>query len=96
MCWKCGKKFDFSQSVFRESTCPECGADLHCCRGCRFYSPGNHYDCRETVEDFVAEKTRANFCEHFSAGENASWKKPFGLDSEKKDSARSAFDALFS
>lgn len=96
MCWNCGKKIDLSQSIFRESTCAECGADLHCCRGCRFYLPGSHYDCRETVEDPVAEKTRANFCEHFSAGENSAWKNNSEAGSEKSSSARSAFDALFS
>lgn len=93
MCWKCGKILPSSESVFRDSTCPECGADLHCCRGCKFYSPGNHYDCHETVEEEVMEKTRANFCEHFSQRENSASN---GLDSEKKNSARSAFDALFS
>jgi hypothetical protein len=38
---------------------------MRCCKNCAFYNPGAHYDCRETVEELVADKERANFCEHF-------------------------------
>lgn len=98
MCWKCGEKIDLSQGVYRNSVCPKCGADLHWCKGCKFYSPGSHFDCRESVEDLVKEKDRANFCEHFMAGKNSVSANE--INSEKKANekraARSAFDALFS
>lgn len=73
MCWKCGAEQDFSHSVYRSSTCASCGADLHSCRGCAFYAPGSHFDCHETVDELVADKERANFCEHFKAGRNSKW-----------------------
>lgn len=73
MCWKCGAEQDFSQSVYRDSVCPACGADLHSCRGCAFYAPGSHFDCHETVDELVADKERSNFCEHFKAGKNSKW-----------------------
>lgn len=98
MCWKCGEEIDLSKGVYRNSTCPVCGADLHCCRGCKFYSLGNHFDCRESIEDLVKEKERANFCEHFMAGKNSSSasKTDSEKNANKKQAARSAFDALFS
>ena len=55
MCWKCGKEIDVSVKIYRDSEC-ECGADLHCCKNCKFYSQGSHYDCKESIEDFVSEK----------------------------------------
>lgn len=74
MCWKCGAEQDFSHSVYRSSTCASCGADLHSCRGCSFYAPGSHFDCHETVDEVIADKEHANFCEHFKAGKNSKWK----------------------
>ena len=104
MCWKCGAEQDFSHSVYRDSLCPSCGADLHSCRGCAFYAPGSHFDCHETVDEIVVEKERANFCDHFKAGLNSKWKKIAGGDgaapggqsgASAADKARDAFNSLF-
>lgn len=97
MCWKCGAEQDFSQSVYRDSTCPSCGADLHSCRGCAFYAPGSHFDCHETVDELVADKERLNFCEHFRAGKNSKWSGVQGQNGgqSKSDAARDAFNSLF-
>ena len=35
------------------STCPSCGKDLKICLNCRFYSPGAHWDCSETIDELV-------------------------------------------
>ena len=95
MCWKCGAEQDFSQSVYRDSVCPACGADLHSCRGCSFYAPGSHFDCHETVDELVADKERANFCEHFKAGKNSKWSDGQNGAQDKKAAARDAFNSLF-
>lgn len=92
MCWNCGTEQDFSQSVYRTSTCPSCGADLHSCRGCSFYAPGSHFDCHETVDEIIVEKEKANFCEHFKAGLNSNWGGKTG-GSNGKNAA--ALNALF-
>ena len=55
MCWKCGKEIDVSVKIYRDSEC-SCGADLHSCKNCKFYSPNSHYECKETIEDFVSDK----------------------------------------
>ena len=92
MCWKCGAEQDFSHSVYRDSTCPSCGADLHSCRGCSFYAPGSHFDCHETVDELVADKERSNFCEHFKAGKNSKWS---GGKNGAQDKNAAAVNALF-
>jgi hypothetical protein len=64
-CFKCGTPLDDKQEVFRATTCASCRADLRCCRNCEFYKPGAHWDCRESVDEQVIEKERANFCGWF-------------------------------
>ncbi|MBP3709008.1 MAG: hypothetical protein J6I73_01155 [Treponema sp.] len=91
-CWRCGKQAGASEKIVRTTTCTLCGADLHCCRGCAFYSPGAHYDCRETVEELVKDKERANFCDSFSP------QKKSALDGNTaaREKAKAAFNNLFS
>lgn len=89
ICWKCGKEINIT-GVFRDTECPLCKADLHSCKGCKFFSKGSHFDCRETVEDLVSDKERANFCEYFSANNQIK------TDVQKNQSdAKDAFNALF-
>ena len=92
MCWKCLNHIDDSISVFRSSVCPVCGVDLHSCRNCRFYSPGSHYDCHETVDELVVDKERSNFCEWFSIAKTFSGSVK---DNLSKSDAKAAFDKLF-
>ncbi|MBR0031519.1 MAG: hypothetical protein IJP61_04465 [Treponema sp.] len=90
MCRKCGKPI--SIQIHRSSTCPFCGADLHSCVNCSFYSPGSHYDCHETVEELVKDKDKANFCGFFSVAKNFN----SASSEDKAQKARDAFNALFS
>lgn len=89
ICWKCKKEINVSE-IHRTTECPLCMAQLHVCKGCKFYAPGSHYDCRETVDDIVTDKERSNFCDSFSYGTNGST----GTDSKAK-AAKDAFNALF-
>lgn len=63
ICYKCSK--EIPDTISRTTECPHCKADLHVCKACKFYSPGSHYDCKETVDDIVTDKERANFCDYF-------------------------------
>lgn len=94
MCYKCGNFEEIAKPVPRSAVCGVCGADIRCCKNCAFYEEGAHYDCRETINELVRDKEKANFCEYFSytasgkgKGENA-WQ-------EKKAEAKKAFDSLF-
>ncbi len=90
MCKKCGKPVTQTE-IFRSSTCQFCGADLHSCINCRFYSPGSHFDCHETIDELVSDKERANFCDSFSLNTAPS----ASSDSSKARAAKDAFSALF-
>ncbi|MCR5606819.1 MAG: hypothetical protein K6F69_08395 [Treponema sp.] len=89
MCWKCGKPITL-EYVGRTDICPFCGADLHSCKNCNFYSPSSHYECHETIEECVRDKERANFCDNFVVNKNIS-----SSDNNKAKDARSAFNSLF-
>lgn len=92
MCWKCGNNTKSIQ-IFRTTTCPSCGSDLHSCYNCKFYSSGSHYDCKETNADLVTDKERANFCDYFSQGPNS--KNQGKSQDDKAKAAKDAFNALF-
>ena len=91
ICWKCKKEIDLDK-VFRTSECSFCHADLHCCKGCRFYMPGNHFDCKESDLEPVADKEKANFCDFFSAADNNLLNN---TANDKSQVALDSFNALF-
>jgi hypothetical protein len=66
-CWKCGKKIEYSAGsrVLRADACPQCDADLHCCRNCQFYDPAKHNQCAEIQAAWVRDKESANYCDYF-------------------------------
>ena len=55
--------------VGRQTQCPFCGADLHCCMNCSFYDHGAYNDCRELQAERVLDKVRSNFCDFFNLRE---------------------------
>ena len=67
--------------------------DLHSCVNCKFYSPGSHYDCHETIDELVKDKERANFCDYFSVAQIDAGAGNQGQS--KSDQAKAAFAALF-
>ena len=84
-CHSCGAAVDNPREVFRGSSCPRCGKDLKVCLNCRFYSPGSHWDCAETIDELVADKSRANFCTFFSFKDSPQGSlKPSGSEGAKK------------
>lgn len=98
MCWKCGNSIESGKVIGRQTVCPFCGNYLHCCKNCKFYDVGSHYDCHETVDELVTDKESANFCDYFSpknsfvAGKNGFTQQG---GSDAKDKARDAFNSLF-
>jgi hypothetical protein len=94
-CHFCGTLVENPREVYRSTSCSGCKRDLKICLNCRFYSPGAHWDCSETIDEPVNDKDRANFCTFFSF--RASPWKPQGADksAEAKDKARRKLDQLF-
>lgn len=91
-CFSCGESLAGIEKAFRSTVCPSCGKDVRVCLNCRFYDPGAHWECRETISEPVRDKDRANFCGFFSLAESTNR----GVKGEgKADKARDDFNKLF-
>jgi hypothetical protein len=93
VCARCSNTIDLEGKIARSSTCPNCGAYLHSCVNCKFYSPGRHNDCSEPQAELVSGKRGANFCDFFvmqdaAGGAPSSWR-------DKKNKAHDDFGKLF-
>ncbi len=93
-CHFCGTEIPNPREVYRNSTCPGCGKDLKICLNCRFYSPGAHWDCSESIDEPVRDKDRANFCTFFSFG-TAPPRGSARPGSDASSEARRKIDKLF-
>jgi len=91
VCHFCKQQIDKHLPVVRSAVCPSCDKDLKICLNCGFYSPGSHWDCKESISDRVAEKDKANFCDFFRYKESA--ESAAGQDTENK--AKEDFFKLF-
>jgi predicted RNA-binding Zn-ribbon protein involved in translation (DUF1610 family) len=97
-CHFCGTVIENPREVYRSSACPHCGKDLKICLNCRFYSPGAHWDCSETIDEPVNEKDRANFCTFFSFADKKKAPEGQKTDPQKPDArqqAKKKLDKLF-
>jgi hypothetical protein len=92
-CHFCGAPIENVREVYRTTTCPSCRRDLRICLNCRFYNPGAHYDCAETVDEQVADKERANFCTYFAFRSSAD--PGAGTGAARGEDARRKLDKLF-
>ena len=88
VCYSCGTELP-AEKVYRTTLCPGCEKGVRVCRNCKFYSPGSHWDCRETISEPVRDKDMVNFCDFFSLGNAVAKESP-----DKGDS-RQAFNKLF-
>jgi hypothetical protein len=66
VCWKCGASLEeLTLPLRRLEECKKCGAELHVCRMCEWYSITVAKQCREPIAEEVKDKERANFCDYF-------------------------------
>lgn len=93
ICWKCKREISV-ENVTRLTECPLCSCDLHCCKGCKFYSAGNHWDCKENIDSIVLDKERSNFCDFFAANKVVK-SNDESKEKSNKDNARDLFNSLF-
>jgi hypothetical protein len=91
VCFQCKTEWLDRETPGFSAMCEKCGSYLHCCRNCRFYSPGMNNDCRETQAEPVRDKEKFNRCEwfQFSEGDNA------GEAEKRAAAARARLEALF-
>jgi predicted RNA-binding Zn-ribbon protein involved in translation (DUF1610 family) len=90
VCFSCGAELP-AEKVYRTTVCPGCGKGVRVCLNCKFYSPGSHWDCRETISEPVRDKDTVNFCDFFSLAEAKGGAEEPGGHGD----TRQAFDKLF-
>ena len=90
-CKVCGEKND--PEVAATSLCKKCRAPLHACNQCHFFDGAARWQCRKEIPAPVPAKSRVNDCTFYAP--------VITLDltgtktAETPDTARSAFDRLF-
>jgi hypothetical protein len=97
-CAFCSAPVENPREVFRATACARCGKDLKICLNCRFYSPGSHWDCSETIDEPVRDKDRGNFCTFFSFRDARPGQSPPGAvrsTAPGSEAARKKLDKLF-
>ena len=63
-CWSCGAGIeDEPMPLSTYAACPQCRAQLHTCRMCRYWNPRLHSDCDEPRAESVSDREKANFCD---------------------------------
>ena len=88
-CFSCRQQIELEDKVVRSDTCPHCGADMRCCRNCRFHDPGYHNECRENISEYIEDRAKANFCSAFMLRDGPP------PESEDPNAAKAMLDALF-
>lgn len=76
------------------SQCNRCGADLHACKNCVFFNPGQRFECSQPISERIARKDTANHCQYFEAKTTIE-KITSSADRNQPDDARDAFEKLF-
>ena len=92
VCWKCGTSLaELSLPLQRRDECRKCRAELHVCKMCVDYDTRVARQCREPTAEDVSDKTRANFCGHFTPKSGA-FTAP---NTAEVDKARAELEKLF-
>lgn len=92
VCWKCGASLaELTLPLLRLEECKKCGAELHVCKMCEWYSIAVAKHCRETIAEEVKDKERANFCDYFKPRPDAHSAAPAHAGVK----AKADLDALF-
>ena len=92
-CARCGKTLTaILGAVVTDSTCENCGADLHTCTNCSFFNTSSRYECTKAIPTRISPKDSRNECSYFTGAVFV--ERTFEANATPQD-ARKAFDALF-
>jgi hypothetical protein len=93
-CARCAKTIVAMGDVTVESTCENCGSDLHTCTNCAFFSTSARWECTKPITVRIARKDVRNECSFFSPSVFVERTFESAAVATPQD-ARKAFDALF-
>jgi len=92
-CARCGRTLSGMEEVRVDSTCENCGADLHTCTNCAFFNTSARWECSKAIPARVAPKDVRNDCTFFSPAVFV--ERTFESITSTPQDARKAFEALF-
>jgi hypothetical protein len=92
-CARCGKTIPTIIEVAMDSTCQNCGADLHTCTNCSFFKSTARWECTKPILARIEKKDLRNDCSFFSQAIFV--ERTFESAETAPQDARKAFDALF-
>jgi hypothetical protein len=73
--------------------CPKCKSELHACRQCVHFDPGQRFECTQPVPERISAKGARNACTFFSP--NVTVEPEVHSKSARPYNPRSALDNLF-
>ncbi len=93
-CPTCGRNVQAFGAITKDTHCPHCRADLHCCRTCLHFDSGARWECRADIAERVPDKGRANDCPKFEPRLvlDATGKR---VNAPRSDDPKSMFESLF-
>ncbi len=93
-CPNCGTNVQAFGAITPETTCPKCGAALHCCRACLHFDSSARWECRAEIAEHVPDKLKANACPLYEPRLvlDATGKR---LQAKTADDPRARFEQLF-
>ncbi len=90
-CAECGTRLTtLTQPLGR---CRKCGAELHACKQCTHFDPGQRFECTQPIAERIPDKRARNDCPHFSL--RVTVERDASPGSVRPDEARQAFENLF-
>ena len=93
-CARCGKTLPSIIEVTVDSSCQNCGSDLHTCTNCAFFKSSVRWECTKPIPARVERKDLRNECQLFSS--SVFVERTFESPAQAApEDARKAFDALF-
>ncbi len=62
-CTQCGVVLRMSDG---SGACPQCGFDLHSCKQCAHFDPGERNECRQPIPARISPKDKRNSCTFYA------------------------------
>jgi hypothetical protein len=90
-CAECGAALPVAAGSLIQ--CPSCRAELHACRQCASFDPGQRFECTQPVAERIADKRSRNECASFSL--RVSVERDTSGGAMRPDDARRGFKNLF-
>lgn len=92
-CARCGERLAVpAEGVSADAVCAACGSDLHACTQCAWFDTSARFECRQTVPERIAAKSKRNGCELYAPRLVSEHRHD---EPAAADDVRTAFDALF-